>query len=81
MDPAITTVEQARTDPTLATFLLDRLSRLVARQSTAIDERQRILLARSTFSVFLDCYDLGLGPQAQAILARDHAPAGRISWV
>ena len=80
MDLAITIAEQALTDPTLAAFLLDRLSHLVARRPTAIDERQRGLLARSTFSVFLDCCDLGLGPQAQAILARCHAPAIGISW-
>ena len=79
MDLAITTAEQALTDPTLAIFLLDRLSSLVARQSIPIDERQRVLLARSTFSVLLDCYDLGLGLQAQAIVARCHAPAISIS--
>ena len=74
MDLWITTAERAETDPTLATFLLERFAGLVARRHTAADERQRDALARCTFSVFLDCRDLGLGRQATAILARGHAP-------
>jgi hypothetical protein len=74
MDLWITTAEQSDADPVLAAFLLDRLARLVARRHAAIDERQRIAVARCTFSVLLDCRALGLGAEATAILNRDHAP-------
>ncbi len=69
MDLWTTLAEQA-IDPALEAFFLGRLASLVARQHTAIDERQRVALAHSTFSVFLDCLDLGLGAQAAVILAR-----------
>jgi hypothetical protein len=79
MDLTITIAEQALADPTPAAFLLDRLGGLVARQPAATAAWQRVLLARSTFSVFLDCCDLSLGPQARAILARGHAPAAAVA--
>jgi hypothetical protein len=75
MDLWITTAEQSGTDATLAAFLLDRLARLVARRHTALDERQRIAVARCTFSVLLDCRELGFEAEAAAILARGLAPA------
>ena len=79
MDLWITTTEQATAAPDLAAFLLDRLASLVARRDSARGREQRVALARGTFSVFLDCRDLGLGTQADAILARGTAadPPGR----
>ncbi len=73
MDLWTTTVEQPVADPTLAAFFLDRLASLARRRHTALDERQRVALARGTFSVLLDCLDLGLGAQVGALLARHHA--------
>lgn len=70
MDLWTVTAEQGATDPALAAFFLDRLATLVRRRGAAIDARQRTALARSTFSVFLDCRDLGLGAQAAAIVER-----------
>jgi hypothetical protein len=72
MDLCATTTDLSVADPPLAAFFLDRLARLVARRHTALDERQRVALACGTFSVLLDCLDLGLGAQAGAILARGH---------
>lgn len=74
MDLWITTTEQAAADPTLATFLLDRLARLADRLAVTTDERERRMLARGLFAIFLDCLDLDLGGPARAILADHRAP-------
>lgn len=78
MDPWTTTAECADADPPLATFFLDRLASLARRRDSALDARQRVALARCTFSVFLDCHDLGLGAEATAILAHSDAASRRV---
>ena len=80
MDLWITTTEQAAADPALAAFLLDRLAGLVARRDRARGREQRVALARSTFSVFLDCRALGLAAEADAIMVQRHAPTVRTLW-
>ena len=66
----------AATDPTtdtgadLATFFLGHLATLAARQAAAASPSERATLAHATFAILLDCQDLGLGAEAQAILAQ-----------
>ena len=56
-------------DPCLPWFFLERLASLVVRQAAASPtERQALGLA--TFSVFLDCLDLGLVAQARELLGQ-----------
>jgi hypothetical protein len=67
------------TDTDLATFFLGRLATLVARQAAASSPSERVVLSQAAFSILLDCQDLGLDDEAQAILAQFRAeplPAG-----
>ena len=57
-------------DPDLACFFLDRLDALTFRLETARDQRSRTAYSAAVFSVFLDCLDLGLEPEARRILER-----------
>ncbi len=66
-------------DTRLNTFFLGRLATLVARQAAAESPSERVALSQAAFSVLLDCLDLGLEAEAQAILAQfraEPAPAG-----
>jgi hypothetical protein len=54
-------------DPSLPDFFLGRLARLVARQAAATDLTERTVLGLATLSTFLDCLELGLAEQADAI--------------
>lgn len=58
------------TDTDLSAFFLDRLTSAVARQVAATNPRERTALGVATFSIFLDCLDLGLGDQARAIIGQ-----------
>ena len=58
------------TDPGLSAFFLGRLASLVDRQAAAVNPMERALLGRAVFSVYLDCLDLGLGEQAQALIGQ-----------
>jgi hypothetical protein len=55
-------------DPGLPAFFLGRLSSLVARQLTTVDPDERQARGEAIFSIYLDCLDLGLGTEAQAIV-------------
>ena len=59
---------QPAVDVDLETFFLERLADLAARQALATTRKERVALARAAFSIFLDCLDLGLGPEAHVIL-------------
>lgn len=65
------------TDPGLDRFFLGRLASLVTRQAASASPKERAALGVAIFSVFLDCLQLGLGAEAQAIMhqARGMAPA------
>ena len=57
-------------DPGLPDFFLGRLASLLARQAAAVSPTERQALGVAAFSVFLDCLDLGLGEEAQAIMGQ-----------
>ncbi len=57
-------------DPGLPAFFLGRLAVLAARQAAAASPAERQALGLATFSVFLDCLDLGLGAEAHAIVGQ-----------
>jgi hypothetical protein len=70
----------AETDTDLAAFFLGRLATLIARQAAASSPSERMVLSQAAFSIFLDCQDLGLEDEAQAILAQfrsEPVPVGR----
>jgi hypothetical protein len=58
------------TDPGLHEFFLGRLASLVARQAAAASPSERMALSVAAFSIYLDCLDLGLGEEAQAIVGQ-----------
>ena len=64
------------TDPGLPEFFLGRLAALAARQAAAVSPAERQALGLATFSVFLDCLDLGLGEEAHAIVGKLRGAAG-----
>jgi len=70
MSTAFLTNLTLESDPELPAFFLHRLASLVARQAAAVNPAERAALGAATFSVFLDCLDLGLEEQAQAIVGR-----------
>lgn len=57
-------------DPGLPSYILGRLASLVARQVATASPTERETLATAAFAIFLDCLDLGLGAEAQAIIAQ-----------
>jgi hypothetical protein len=59
-------------DPGLPTFFLGRLASLVTRQTASASPKERASLGLAIFSIYLDCLDLGLGAEAQAILGQLH---------
>ena len=63
-------------DPCLPWFFLERLASLVARQAAAASPTERRALGLATFSVFLDCLDLGFGAEAHAIVGQLRDAAG-----
>jgi hypothetical protein len=65
-------------DPGLPGFFLGHLASLVARQAATASPTERAALGVAAFAVFLDCLDLGLGSEAQAIMGqlRDEAVPG-----
>ena len=58
------------TDPGLHEFFLGRLASLVARQVASANPAERMALSVAAFSIYLDCLDLGLGEEAQAIVGQ-----------
>ncbi len=68
MSPAAPTLAPTVDDAALAAFSLGRLERLVARQLAPVAPEERVALAHATFSVFLDCRDLGLGDEAHELV-------------
>jgi len=69
VDPAVET----GTDADLDNFFLGRLATLVARLAATSSPSERVMLSQAAFSILLDCQDLGLDEQAQAILAQFRA--------
>ena len=63
-------------DPGLPAFFLGRLAALAARQAAAASPAERQALSLATFSVFLDCLDLGLGEEAHPIVGQLRGAAG-----
>jgi hypothetical protein len=63
-------------DPELPEFFLGRLASLVARQAATASPREREALGMAIFAAVLDCTDLGLGAEAQEIVAQLHAEPG-----
>jgi hypothetical protein len=55
-------------EPGLRDFFLGRLASMVARQLATMNPGERTMLGEAIFSVYLDCLDLGLGQEAQAIV-------------
>lgn len=76
MSATLLTELALQSDAGLPAFFLGRLDALVARQAAAPAPRERAALAVATFSVYLDCLDLGLGAEARAIMARLDDRAG-----
>jgi hypothetical protein len=71
-----------RTDPGLPEFFLGRLASLVARHLATVSPTERKALREAILSVYLDCLDLGLGGEAQAIvepLRHQAGPADRLA--
>jgi hypothetical protein len=70
-----------KADPGLPDFFLGRLVRLVERQATATNLTERTVLGLAALSTFLDCLDLGLAEQANAIIeqVRDELDLGECS--
>jgi hypothetical protein len=62
--------QQRRTDDSLASFFLGRLSSLATRQATASGQ-ERVALAQAVFSTYLDCRDLGLEDEAELVLNQE----------
>jgi hypothetical protein len=79
MDAAMLTQRALASDPGLAAFFLARLAALVERQRAAADPAERQARGEASFSVYLDCLDLGLAAEARALVARlrDEAPSAR----
>jgi hypothetical protein len=63
-------------DPGLPAFFLGRLASMVARQLATVSPAERRAIGEAIFSVYLDCLDLGLGAEAQAIVAQLRTEAG-----
>jgi hypothetical protein len=57
-------------DPGLPAFFLGRLASLATRQAASASPKERAALGVATFSIYLDCLDLGLGAEAQEILGQ-----------
>jgi len=76
MSAMLLTDEALATDPRLPEFFLGRLKSLAARQAAAVSPAERQALGLATFSVFLDCLDLGLGEEAHAIVGQLRGEAG-----
>jgi|tagenome__1003787_1003787.scaffolds.fasta_scaffold13811668_2 hypothetical protein len=55
-------------DPNLHSFFLGRLASLATRQAASASPKERAALSVAMFSIYLDCLDLGLGAEAQAII-------------
>jgi hypothetical protein len=51
-------------------FFLDQLRVLIARQRAARTQRERVALSQAAFAVFLDCHDIGLATEAQALVGQ-----------
>ncbi len=56
-------------DPNLHAYFLGRLASLATRQAASASPKERAALSVAMFSIYLDCLDLGLGAEAQAIMA------------
>ena len=61
---------QPAVHPTLSAFFLARLAELVGRLEATTAAGERKVLSAALFSVFLDCHDLGLRDEAEAIMDR-----------
>ena len=59
-----------KTDPELPAFFLNRLTQLVDRQVETFNLAERMALGLAALSTFLDCFELGYGDQALAIIER-----------
>jgi hypothetical protein len=57
-------------DPGLPAFFLGRLASLVALQIATQSPIERKALAAAVFAIYVDCLDLGLGNEAQPIIAQ-----------
>ncbi len=71
---------QTAVRPTLSAGCLARLAGLVARLEATTAEGERRALSAALFSTFLDCLDLGVGGEAEAIVDRlrpEHTTAPR----
>jgi hypothetical protein len=68
-------------DTDLASFFLGRLATLVARLAAASSPSERVMLSQAAFSILLDCQDLGLDGEAQALLAQFRAEPLLAGWV
>jgi hypothetical protein len=60
------------TDPNLPEYFLGHLASLATRQAASPSPKERAALSVAMFSVFLDCVDLGVAEQAQAIMSQLH---------
>ena len=49
-------------------FFLDQLRVLLARHRAARTQGERLALSQAAFAVFLDCHDIGLATEAQALM-------------
>jgi hypothetical protein len=65
-------------DPGLPAFFLGRLASLVALQVATESPTERKALAAAVFAIYVDCLDLGLGKEAQPLIAqlRAEVPQG-----
>jgi hypothetical protein len=57
-------------DPGLPAFFLGRLASLVAMQVASESAAERKALSAAVFAIYLDCLDLGLGKEAQLLIAQ-----------
>lgn len=76
MSATLLTAMALETDHDLHRFFLGRLVSLASRQASSTDAKERAALGVATFSVFLDCLDLGLGAEAHAIIGRFRNESG-----
>ena len=56
----------------LDNFFLGRLATLATRQAAAQSPSERLALAHAAFGIMLDCVDLDLADEAQALLDQRH---------
>jgi hypothetical protein len=70
MDSVVMAEMMQQSDANMPEYFLGHLASLAARQAASPSPKERAALSVAMFSTFLECLDLGLGGEAQQIMAQ-----------